>query len=85
LRQFGIVFVNIRGAGTDNILEPSKNAAKISGGVTEFFFLRSHNSMQENEFNFTRELFVPTDFFIALQSHFDNDAESSSEKEASPE
>jgi hypothetical protein len=36
------------------------------GGVTGIFFLRSHNSMQENEFNFTRELFVLTDFFVQI-------------------
>jgi len=69
----------------DNIFEPSKNVAKISGGVTEFYFCdlvilcRKTSSISHKSF-----LFLPI-FLAALQSHCDNDVESSFERETLPE
>jgi len=63
------VLTNIHFTNTNNIFEPSKNTTKILGAVTQIF-LRSHNSIYENKFNFqhatwfTQELSIPNDFSL---------------------
>jgi hypothetical protein len=42
---------------------------------------RKTSSILEHATSFVGELFVPNDFFVALQNHNDNDIKSNSEKE----
>ncbi len=72
------MWTNIRFANTNNVFEPSKNTAKISGAIIQIL-LRSRNCIYENKLKFItcymihKRIFYYWWLFTKLQSHDDND------------